>query len=158
MCGIAGFFQPFYNLNLQPDTVSKLNAMKDSLYHRGPDDGNIYYGTHGALAHRRLSIIDIQGGAQPMQQSCSGSHSHPPSAIVHAGLRGVGSIFRHAAGQSCKAQHLRKAAGSIASGGAKPSLRIVGDQFRAQQDPVYAEKQYALDMQRDKLYADAEQM
>lgn len=75
MCGIAGFFQPFYNLNLQPDTVSKLNAMKDSLYHRGPDDGNIYCGTHGALAHRRLPIIDIQGGAQPMQQSCSGSHN-----------------------------------------------------------------------------------
>jgi asparagine synthase (glutamine-hydrolysing) len=60
MCGIAGFTGPF--------DQSTLRTMAHSVAHRGPDQEGFYYcsetGTH--LAHRRLSILDIEGGAQPM--------------------------------------------------------------------------------------------
>jgi len=36
------------------------------MAHRGPDGHDVYVDSHAALAHRRLSIIDISGGAQPM--------------------------------------------------------------------------------------------
>lgn len=60
MCGIAGFTGPY--------DQSTLAAMARSIRHRGPDQEGFYYcpktGTH--LAHRRLSILDIEGGIQPM--------------------------------------------------------------------------------------------
>ena len=63
MCGIAGIFN--YKTHKPPlavflDRANRLNA------HRGPDDEGIW--THGCigLAHRRLSIIDISEGQQPM--------------------------------------------------------------------------------------------
>lgn len=40
--------------------------MTDSLRHRGPDDGGYYVDENVALGHRRLSIIDLSGGHQPM--------------------------------------------------------------------------------------------
>lgn len=60
MCGIAGYIG-------QKDTA-KLRKMADSLNHRGPDgEGYFYSPIHGVnMAHRRLSIIDISGGHQPM--------------------------------------------------------------------------------------------
>ncbi|MBC7984881.1 MAG: asparagine synthase (glutamine-hydrolyzing), partial [Candidatus Obscuribacterales bacterium] len=46
---------------------ARLTAMRDSVVHRGPDDaGNFVAGPIG-LGHRRLSIIDLGGGHQPMQ-------------------------------------------------------------------------------------------
>lgn len=60
MCGIAGF--------AGPGERHILTRMTDSLVHRGPDDSGIYH--HEAakvfLGHRRLSIVDIDGGHQPM--------------------------------------------------------------------------------------------
>lgn len=44
--------------------------MTDLLSHRGPDDGNIFTQGNIALGHRRLSIIDIAGGHQPMHSGC----------------------------------------------------------------------------------------
>ena len=58
MCGIAGFFG-FEDKEL-------LNKMLDSLYHRGPDDHGSYTDNEASLGNRRLSIIDIEGGHQPM--------------------------------------------------------------------------------------------
>ena len=58
MCGIAGFFG-FEDKEL-------LNKMLDSLYHRGPDDHGSYTDNRASLGNRRLSIIDIEGGHQPM--------------------------------------------------------------------------------------------
>lgn len=77
MCGIAGFFQSSHDLRDTEESLYKLNRMKDSLYHRGPDNGGIYIGRFGALAHRRLSIIDIEGGTQPMKNG--------PCTIVYNG-------------------------------------------------------------------------
>jgi len=60
MCGIAGF--------VGPGCRDDLAAMTRSLAHRGPDAEGLYGDTAAAvfLGHRRLSIIDLEGGAQPM--------------------------------------------------------------------------------------------
>lgn len=62
MCGIAGIF------NLRAEAVSQplLKKMNDRQYHRGPDDEGYFVDGAIGLAHRRLSIIDIAGGHQPM--------------------------------------------------------------------------------------------
>jgi asparagine synthase (glutamine-hydrolysing) len=63
MCGIAGIF----NIACQEPVVSAtLNAMLDTLIHRGPDDEGLYVSGPVALGHRRLSIIDLAGGHQPL--------------------------------------------------------------------------------------------
>ncbi|MDA8206055.1 MAG: asparagine synthase (glutamine-hydrolyzing) [Thermaerobacter sp.] len=59
MCGIAGF-------SGQQFDRSGLDRMVDAMLHRGPDDrGVAYFGSEG-LGFRRLSIVDIAGGHQPM--------------------------------------------------------------------------------------------
>jgi len=61
MCGIAGLF-----LRNSPCDPAVLERMRDILTHRGPDDsGSFICGSLG-LGHRRLSIIDLSGGHQPM--------------------------------------------------------------------------------------------
>jgi asparagine synthase (glutamine-hydrolysing) len=61
MCGIAG-------LALRNDQAedSVITAMRDTLVHRGPDDGGNFLDGGIGLGHRRLSIIDLGGGHQPM--------------------------------------------------------------------------------------------
>src|ERR1700761_400752 len=46
--------------------VGILGRMADTIRHRGPDDFGFYHDPWAHLSHRRLSIIDIQGGHQPM--------------------------------------------------------------------------------------------
>lgn len=62
MCGISGIF----NINGQPVSTGILAKMNDSQLHRGPDAEGIWTGQNAGLAHRRLSIIDLSEGAQPM--------------------------------------------------------------------------------------------
>jgi len=67
VCGIAGYI----NIDPTKKSSSKLvQDMTDVLSHRGPDDGNIFTQGNIALGHRRLSIIDIAGGHQPMHSGC----------------------------------------------------------------------------------------
>ena len=63
MCGIAGIFD--IKERRQPDQVL-LEAMNQSQFHRGPDEGAIHIEPGVGLAHRRLSIIDLASGQQPM--------------------------------------------------------------------------------------------
>ena len=58
MCGIAGY--------VGFDDEQLLRAMGTSLSHRGPDDAGFYTASGIGLAHRRLSIIDLKSGRQPM--------------------------------------------------------------------------------------------
>ena len=60
MCGIAGLFVP----GGPPDTA--LERMNDCQRHRGPDCAGVYSDAPVGLAHRRLAIIDPDGGAQPL--------------------------------------------------------------------------------------------
>ena len=63
MCGIVGSF----NLNLaQEERLHMLHRMCDTIVHRGPDDVGCYADDWVGLAMRRLSIIDLAGGHQPM--------------------------------------------------------------------------------------------
>jgi asparagine synthase (glutamine-hydrolysing) len=65
MCGIAGFFGPEENLDLteRRETVKR---MCDIIEHRGPDDEGFYTEGGVALGMRRLSIIDLVTGHQPI--------------------------------------------------------------------------------------------
>ncbi len=63
MCGIVGFTGALPNGG---DRKTVVRAMADAIAHRGPD-GEGYFCDEGvALGHRRLSIIDLAGGAQPL--------------------------------------------------------------------------------------------
>lgn len=63
MCGICGVvsFQPEH-----PVDRSLLKRMNDSIRHRGPDDEGYYQDAQASLAMRRLSIIDLRTGQQPI--------------------------------------------------------------------------------------------
>ena len=63
MCGFVGV------MNLKEDLISKKNiliSMNDTLKKRGPDECGYYVDTNILLAHRRLIVIDPDGGKQPM--------------------------------------------------------------------------------------------
>jgi asparagine synthase (glutamine-hydrolysing) len=67
MCGIAGIFHIGGEQAIDADLIA---AMNDRQIHRGPDAGDYYFEPGLALAHRRLSIIDLEGSPQPMQSAC----------------------------------------------------------------------------------------
>ncbi|WP_454065105.1 asparagine synthase (glutamine-hydrolyzing) [Candidatus Nitrospira salsa] len=62
MCGICGVFNVGTGA---PVPVSLLKTMADTIVHRGPDEEGFYSVGPVGLAHRRLSIIDLEGGQQP---------------------------------------------------------------------------------------------
>ncbi len=63
MCGIAGIVN---TLDDQPVERSPLRRMASAIAHRGPDAEGLWFGDGVGLAHRRLSIIDLASGDQPM--------------------------------------------------------------------------------------------
>ena len=63
MCGIAGIAA----LDGRPVNAGPLDAMLDLLRHRGPNDSGTFVAGGVALGNRRLSIIDVEGGHQPMR-------------------------------------------------------------------------------------------
>lgn len=60
MCGFTGFVSKY-----KPD-MDALRAMANTIRHRGPDDEGFFTDEHCGIAHRRLSIIDLANGHQPM--------------------------------------------------------------------------------------------
>jgi asparagine synthase (glutamine-hydrolysing) len=62
MCGVAGFV----TTTPVSGSVVHLGRMTEALRHRGPDDFGFYHDDWAHLGHRRLSIIDLAGGHQPM--------------------------------------------------------------------------------------------
>lgn len=63
MCGIAGILN---HQKTAPVEGKLLERMSEVIHHRGPDDGGIELMDRVGFAHRRLSIIDLAGGHQPM--------------------------------------------------------------------------------------------
>jgi len=82
MCGIAGF------VGVHPSTGNQdqLRRMTGAIRHRGPDDAGFYQDTWAQLGHRRLSIIDVAGGHQPV-----------PNEDESLWIVYNGEIFNHAA-------------------------------------------------------------
>jgi asparagine synthase (glutamine-hydrolysing) len=64
MCGIAGWID-YKELSFPEEKIIK---MTDTMIPRGPDSGGTYIDEVCALGHRRLAVIDVAGGAQPMEK------------------------------------------------------------------------------------------
>lgn len=67
MCGLTGVLAD------RVPAADALRGMTDSLFHRGPDDGDVWIDADGgiALGHRRLAILDLSpAGRQPMHSAC----------------------------------------------------------------------------------------
>jgi asparagine synthase (glutamine-hydrolysing) len=64
MCGIAGVVA--LGDDLPPPGIEEMAAMTAAMRHRGPDEFGLYRDARAALAHARLSIIDLSTGQQPL--------------------------------------------------------------------------------------------
>jgi asparagine synthase (glutamine-hydrolysing) len=63
MCGIAGIVASDH---LDSEDRARAVLMRDVMTHRGPDGAGLHSDEHAALSHRRLSIVDLAGGHQPL--------------------------------------------------------------------------------------------
>ncbi|KZC41788.1 MULTISPECIES: XrtA/PEP-CTERM system amidotransferase [Rhodanobacter] len=68
MCGLAGIVSSYHS----GVDEKVLLAMRDAQRHRGPDEAGLYLGRGVGLGHRRLSIIDLGHGQQPMVDEVAG--------------------------------------------------------------------------------------
>jgi asparagine synthase (glutamine-hydrolysing) len=64
MCAIAGLVAA--TAPVGPDAHARAMRMRDVMTHRGPDGAGLWADDHAILAHRRLSIVDLAGGHQPL--------------------------------------------------------------------------------------------
>lgn len=69
MCGVAGIWHPASD---RAPIEQRLRKMSARLRHRGPDEHGIFVTSEIGLCHQRLSIIDPEGGQQPMTDQRSG--------------------------------------------------------------------------------------
>jgi asparagine synthase (glutamine-hydrolysing) len=79
MCGIAGWVSYDGDLTSRRKTIE---AMTKTMERRGPDAGGIWIDRHAGLGHRRLAIIDLAGGVQPMQDETEGQTT---ASLVYTG-------------------------------------------------------------------------
>src|SRR3954467_7989618 len=63
MCGIAGIVATDH---LDHEALARVTRMRDVITHRGPDEAGLHVDGAAALAHRRLSIVDLSTGQQPL--------------------------------------------------------------------------------------------
>src|SRR3990172_4358156 len=63
MCGICGIYLKQRQGTIEPELLIR---MRDVMAHRGPDASGSYSNESVGLAHRRLSILDVQGSYQPL--------------------------------------------------------------------------------------------
>lgn len=70
MCGITGWINFNHSIKNEADTLTK---MTNTLAKRGPDETNIWSETHAAFGHKRLIVVDPEGGRQPMSKQKDGS-------------------------------------------------------------------------------------
>lgn len=78
MCGIAGWVSFDRDLRNEKATVE---SMTETMACRGPDAAGTWFDTHAALGHRRLAVIDLPGGAQPMSTESDAGQA----ALVYSG-------------------------------------------------------------------------
>lgn len=84
MCGIAGFV----TVAPSPGGEAVLRRMTDVITHRGPDDSGFFADGAAYLGHRRLSIIDVSGGHQPMANETGSCRiTYNGEVFNHASLR-----------------------------------------------------------------------
>lgn len=96
MCGIAGIVAADL---LGPDDRARAVAMRDVMSYRGPDGAGLHADDRAALAHRRLSIVDLAGGHQPLSNETGAVWITFNGEIynhrdVRAQLEGAGHTYR----------------------------------------------------------------
>jgi asparagine synthase (glutamine-hydrolysing) len=96
MCGIAGIVAAD---RLSPDDCARAVAMRDVMSYRGPDGAGLHFDAHAVLAHRRLSIVDLAGGHQPLSNETGAVWVTFNGEIynhrdVRAQLEGAGHVYR----------------------------------------------------------------
>ena len=69
MCGITGFVNFKENIK---ENIGTLKAMTDTLIHRGPNAEGTYISNNIMFGHRRLIVVDPEGGKQPMKKVVNG--------------------------------------------------------------------------------------
>ena len=72
MCGICGIVRPM--ASRRQVNVRDLIRMRDVMTHRGPDGSGLFSEGRAGLAHRRLAIIDVKSGQQPMHDESGSLH------------------------------------------------------------------------------------
>lgn len=82
MCGITGWVAFERDLAAEQRDRAVLDAMTATQTCRGPDAGGVHLEAHAALGHRRLAVIDIEGGVQPMTVEHDG---RPLAALTYSG-------------------------------------------------------------------------
>src|SRR3954452_22063944 len=87
MCGIAGIIS--LTGAPVPDLKRKLEVMNGLIAHRGPDDAGIWVHEHGhvGLANRRLSIVDLEHGHQPISDEAGNVITYNGETYNHPELR-----------------------------------------------------------------------
>jgi asparagine synthase (glutamine-hydrolysing) len=85
MCGVTGWIDFETDLRHHGEVVE---AMTRTLVPRGPDDAGTWVSEHAALGHRRLAIIDLAGGTQPML-------AHDADGEVIAALTYSGEVYNY---------------------------------------------------------------
>jgi len=63
VCGLVGIYHLRENIDIDRELLSRMN---EAQFHRGPDEGGLYNEPGVGLGHRRLSIIDVSSGQQPL--------------------------------------------------------------------------------------------
>jgi len=96
MCGIAGIYDPEHSLGISTDVLRRMSGV---IRHRGPDDEGFHEDGVVALAMRRLSIIDLQTGKQPVSNEDGTVHAVYNGEIynfreLRADLQSRGHTFR----------------------------------------------------------------
>ena len=66
MCGIVGIFDTQGTREIDRAALGRMN---ESQHHRGPDEGELYLETALGMGHRRLSVIDLASGQQPIRNA-----------------------------------------------------------------------------------------
>lgn len=103
MCGIVGIVNHLGLAHVERDSLPRLANL---LRHRGPDEAGHYLDSHAALGHRRLSIIDLETGRQPLQNENGTIRAVVNGEIynfhdLRDQLIGLGHTFRTASDSEC---------------------------------------------------------
>ncbi|MFJ8040007.1 asparagine synthase (glutamine-hydrolyzing) [Kitasatospora sp. NPDC096147] len=87
MCGLAGWV--CFGRDISEETAVA-EAMTRTMTSRGPDAGGVWSGRHAQIGHRRLAVIDLAGGRQPMAAAAPGEPGRPGGQVV---LSYTGEIY-----------------------------------------------------------------
>ncbi|MEV5961703.1 asparagine synthase (glutamine-hydrolyzing) [Kribbella sp. NPDC051952] len=82
MCGITGWVAYRHDLGSERDVV---DAMTETMSCRGPDARGTWFAPHVALGHRRLAVIDLPGGEQPMTTEVTSEGREITLGMVYSG-------------------------------------------------------------------------